>query len=168
MTKHGFFKLPKNLIFPALLVLLIFYSTGSYAQTPVDFSGVWIQDTAKSDDFYKSFEVEYAINQTLQTFTVKQTFTMKGSNESVIRDYSFTLDGKVTSVEKENGIEKNSAQWSDDKKTLITRSTVFYGTEEVGFKEFYSISDNGLVLTSQKTDIIPDAFTVKLVFNKKK
>jgi hypothetical protein len=85
----------------------------------------------------------------------------------VTRDYSYTLDGKVTSMKKESGIEKNLAQWSADKKNLKTRSTITYGTEDVGFTETYSLSDNGLVLTVQKSDIIPEALSVKLVFNKK-
>jgi hypothetical protein len=146
---------------------LLLCSSVSNAQSPANFSGVWIQDTTKSDDFYKSFEVKYQITQTLLTFTVKQTFTIKGSNENLTRDYSFTLDGKVTTMEKEGGKEKNTAQWSADKKILTTRSTITYGTEDVGFTETYSLSDNGLILTAKKSDIIPGALSVKQVFNKK-
>jgi hypothetical protein len=145
---------------------LVFCSFVSTAQSPANFSGVWIQDTAKSDDFYKSFEVKYNITHTPQTFTVEQIFTIKGSNESVTRNYSFTLDGKETSVEKEYGTEKNSAQWSAADKILTTKSIVTYGNNDVGFTETYSLSDNGLVLTAQKTDIIPGALSVKQVFNK--
>jgi hypothetical protein len=136
-------------------------------QSPANFSGVWIQDATKSDDFYKSFEVEYTITQTLQTFTVKQTFTFKSSKEIVTNDYSFTLDGKVTNMKKESGIEKELAQWSADKKILTTRSTITYGNEDVGFTETYYLSDNGLVLTAQKSNIIPGLPSVKQVFNKK-
>jgi hypothetical protein len=167
MKRDGSPRFRTNSISASLLVLsLILCSSIAFAQS-ANFSGVWMQDTTKSDDFYKSFDVEYAINQTLQAFSVKQTFTMKGSKESLIRDYSFTLDGKVTTMEKESGKEKNSAQWSADKKTLITRSTVTYGTEEVGFTESYSLSDNGLILTAQKSDLIPGTLAVKQVFNKK-
>ena len=161
-------RLRTNSILEYLFVLsLLLCSSVSYAQSPANFSGVWIQDTTKSDDFYKSFEVKYTITQTLQTFTVKQTFAVKGSKEIVTSDYSFTLDGKVTSMEKEGGTEKELAQWSTDKKSLNTRSTITYGNEDVGFTETYSLSDNGLVLTVQKSDIIPGGLSVKQVFNKK-
>ncbi|MCX6329082.1 MAG: hypothetical protein NTZ85_06140 [Bacteroidia bacterium] len=168
MKRNGSPRVKTNSILGSLFVLsLLLCSSVSYAQSPANFSGVWIQDTTKSDDFYKSFEVKYTITQTLQTFTVKQTFTLKSSKEIVTDDYSFTLDGKVTSIEKEGGIEKELAQWSTDKKILTTRSTMTYGNEDVGFTETYSLSDNGLVLTVQKSNIIPGVPTVKQVFNKK-
>lgn len=168
MKRNGSPRVRTNSILGSLFVLyLILCSSVSYAQSPANFSGIWIQDTTKSDNFYKSFDVKYTITQTLQTFTVKQTFTVESSKETVTRDYSYTLDGKVTNMKKESGIEKNLAQWSADKKNLKTRSTITYGTEDVGFTETYSLSDNGLVLTVQKSDIIPEALSVKLVFNKK-
>jgi hypothetical protein len=168
MTGYGYLFRRNNLIFKSLIITFsIFYTSSLSAQSPVNFSGVWIQDTTKSDDFYKSFEVKYTITQTLQAFTVKQIFTVKGSKEIATSDYSFTLDGKVTSMKKESGIEKNLAQWSADKKILTTRSTIAYGNEDVGFTETYSLSDNDLVLTVQKSDIIPGRLSVKQVFNKK-
>ena len=161
-------RLRTNSILESLLVLsLILCSSVSSAQSPANFSGVWIQDTTKSDAFYKSFDVKYAITQTPQTFTVKQTFSDKSGKEIVTRDYSFTLDGKVTNMEKESGLEKNLAQWSANKKILTTTSTITYGNEDVGFTEMYSLSDDGLVLTAQKSNIIPGGLSVKLVFNKK-
>ena len=42
-----------------------------------------MQDTVKSDDFYKSFEVKYKITQTPTTFTVEESFTVKGDPETV-------------------------------------------------------------------------------------
>lgn len=147
-------------------LLLLLFSSVSFSQSPVNFSGTWIQDTLKSDDFYNSFEVKYIITQTPQTFKVKQTFAMRGSNEKVTDDYSYSLDGKVTSVKKENGTEKDIAKWSADKKTLTTKATVTYGNEDVGFTETYSLSANGLVLTVMKANIIPGVQTVKQVFNK--
>jgi hypothetical protein len=168
MKRNGSPRIKTNSILESLFVLsLLLCSSVSYAQSPANFSGVWIQDTTKSDDFYKSFDVKYTITQTLQKFTVKQTFSDKSGKEIVTRDYSFTLDGKETSMEKESGIEKELAQWSADKKILNTRSTITYGNEDVGFTETYSLSDNGLVLTVQKSDIIPGGLSVKQVFNKK-
>ena len=168
MTHYGFLNLRNSPIFKSFLfLLLISYTSALYAQSLPDFSGVWIQDTTKSDAFYKSFNVKYTITQTLQTFTVKQTFTLKSSKEIVSNDYSFTLDGKETNMKKEGGIEKELARWSADKKILTTRSTMTYGNEDVGFTETYSLSDNGLVLTVEKSNIIPGVHTVKQVFNKK-
>jgi len=157
----------KSFLGPVFVWSLLLSSFCSYAQSPANFSGVWIQDTTKSDDFYKSFEVKYTITQTPQTFTVNQTLTLKGTKESVTNDYSFTLDGKVTNTVKEYGTEKNIAQWSADKKILTTRSTVTYGNEDVGFTETYALSGNGLILTVQKSNIVPGALSVKMVFNKK-
>jgi hypothetical protein len=146
---------------------LLLWSSVSYAQSPVNFSGVWIQDTVKSDDFYKAFDVKYSITQTPQKFSVKQTLTLRNSEESITNDYTYTLDGEVTIMEKETGKEKELAQWSADKKTLTTRSTITYGNEDVGFTETYSLSDNGLVLTTQKSNIIEGLPVLKQVFNKK-
>jgi hypothetical protein len=148
-----------------VLFLLLFFPV-SYAQSPANFSGVWLQDTVKSDDFYKSFEVKYTISQDLRTFNVKQVFTLRGSKETVTDEYIFTLDGKVTSMKKESGTEKELASWSADKKILTTRSTITYGNEDVGFTETYSLSENGLILTVQKANIIPGVPAVKQVFNK--
>jgi len=150
-----------------LILFLLLFSAFSYAQSPANFSGVWIQDTTKSDDFYKKYNVKYTITQTLQTFTVKQSFSDKSGKEIISRDYSFTLDGKVKNMQKGRGIEKEVAQWSADKKILTTRSTRAYGNDDVGFTATYSLSDNGLVLTVLNTDIIPGALSVKQVFNKK-
>lgn len=157
----------KSILGSLFVLTLLLSSSVSYGQTPANFSGVWIQDTSKSDDFYKKFDVKFTITQTLQTFTVKQTFAIKGSKEDVIRDYTYTLDGKVTNYKKEYGTEKNLAQWSADKKILNTRSTVTYGNQDVGFTEAYSLSDKGLVLTILKTDIIPESKSLKMIFKKK-
>ena len=168
MKRIGSPRLSVKSISVSLFILLLFLCTSlSYAQSPVNFSGVWIQDTTKSDDFYKNFDVKYSITQTAQTFKVTQLLAEYGSKESVTRDYSYTLDGKVTNTKKETGIEKNLAQWSPDKKTLKTRSTIAYGPQDVGFTETYSLSDNGLVLTVLKSDIIEGGLSVKQIFNKK-
>ncbi len=97
---------------------MVLFTSASYAQSPVDFSGTWQQDTLKSDDFYKRFDVKYIITQTLDELTLKETFSEYNGNEIASRDYSFRLDGKETNLEKEGGTEKELAQWSSDKKIL--------------------------------------------------
>lgn len=107
MKRNGSPRVRTNSILGSLFVLyLLLCSSVSYAQSPANFSGVWIQDTTKSDDFYKSFDVKYSIMQTSQTFKVKQTLSDYSGKETVTRDYSYTLDGKVTSMKKESGIEE--------------------------------------------------------------
>ena len=166
MTKSG---LRKSLIFISLLALSIFYSSGSHAQTSVDFSGIWIQDTAKSDDFYKAFSVKCMITQTPQSITIKQAFSDKKTGEEITsHDNFFTLDGIEKSKEEEGGINKDLATWSPDKKILTTKSTRTVGTDIYGSTAIYSLSDNGLVLTVQSADINPFGLSVKQVFNKKK
>lgn len=168
MKRH---RINRHRTFSALLSLftltLLLCSSVSYTQTPVNFSGDWIQDPGKSDDFYKAFNVRYSITQTPQKFSVKEIMTLKNSEEGITNEYIYTLDGKMSVMEKENGKEKELAQWSADKKILTTRSTIIYGNEDVGFTETYSLSGDGLVLTVQKSNIIPGAQTVKQVFNKK-
>jgi hypothetical protein len=168
MNPNGTSRLRYNSFIGSLFVMsLLFCSAFSYSQSPANFSGIWIQDTTKSDDFYKTFNVKYTITQTLQTFTIKQSFADKKGIEIISRDYSFSLDGKVINMEKGGGIEKEVAQWSADKKILTTRSTRSDGKDDVGFTATYSLSDNGLVLTVLNTDIISGPWSVKQVFNKK-
>ena len=168
MTKYGFLNRRNNLIFKSFLILsLIFYASALYAQTPADFSGVWTQDNVKSDDFYKEFNVKCTITQTPQSIAIKQTFFDKSGKEITSHDNSFTLDGKETSLEEEGGINKESAKWSSDKKILTTTSTRTVGRDVYGSSTTYTLSDNGLVLTLQTTDINPFGPSVKQIFNKK-
>jgi hypothetical protein len=168
MKKHEFSLWGKKLIFKSLLVLfMIFYASVLYAQAQTNFSGTWSQDTTKSDDFYKKFNVIFTITQTPQAITIKQTFLDSGGKEITSRDASFKLDGKEISKEEEGGINKESATWSPDKKILTTKSTRTVGNDVYGSSSTYSLSDNGLILTVQTTDINPFGPSVKQVFNKK-
>jgi hypothetical protein len=168
MAKYRFLNRRNNLIFNSLVIVTIFFSASVlYAQTPSDFSGVWTQDNTKSDDFYKEFNVRFTITQTPQSITIKQTFFEKSGKEITSRDNSFTLDGKETSKEEQGGINKESAIWSSDKKTLTTKSTRTVGKDVYGSTASYSLSENGLVLTVRTSDINPTGLSVVQVFNKK-
>jgi len=151
-----------------IIITLISSASVLYAQSPVSFSGTWIQDITKSDDFYKEFNVKFTITQTLQSITIKQTFSDKTGKEITSRDNSFNLDGKETSIEEQGGINKESAKWSADNKTFTTKSTRTVGTDVYGSTATYSLSENGLVLTVQTSDINPSGLSVKQVFNKEK
>jgi hypothetical protein len=144
--------------------VLAFSALSLSAQPLPDFSGVWIQDKNKSDDFYKDFNVKCSIIQSKQSFTVKTNFSDNSGSEIASRESTFTLDGKET-VDSEG--TKRSAKWSPDKKVLITSDTKNYGGDIVGVTAAYNISENGLVLTVKTSDIKPDVKTITQVFNKK-
>ena len=161
--------LRKRLISKSIMVFsVIFWASTLYGQKPADFSGVWIQDNEKSDDFYKSFNVTCTITQTPEKISFKNTFTMPGESETVTRESSFNLGGKEVSKEEQGGINKESATWSADKKTLTTKSTRTVGTDVYGSTSAYSLSADGLVLTQLTEDINPFGPKVKQIFNKKK
>jgi hypothetical protein len=169
MTRYGSFGFRNNLIFKSFLIVpLIIYSSLLYGQSPVNFSGVWTQDNAKSDDFYKSFGVVCTITQIPESITLKQTFFDENGKEVTSHDFFFTLDGKEAIKEEFGGINKELATWSPDKKILTTRSTRTVGNEVYGSTATYSLSENGLVMTVQTKDINPLGMSVKQIFNKKK
>lgn len=168
MKRFGFLNRRKNLILKSLILFsLIFYASASYAQSLVNFSGEWTQDNAKSDAFYKDYNVKCTIIQTPQSITFKRTFFDKTDKEITSMNTSFNLDGKETSKEEYGGINRESAKWSPDKKILTTKSTRTVGKDVYGSTETYTLSDNGLVLTVQTTDINPLGLPVKQIFNKK-
>jgi hypothetical protein len=169
MTQYGFLNRRKKLIFKSFFFLsLIFCVSSLYSQSPVNFSGTWTQDQVKSDDFYKEFDIRCTITQTPQSITIKQTFFDKSDKEITSHDFFFNLDGKEVSKEEAGGINKESAIWSADKKTLTTKSTRSVDKDVYGSTAAYSLSDNGLVMTVQTKDINPFGASTKQVFNKKK
>lgn len=147
---------------------MIFYTASLFAQAPVNFSGTWIQDNVKSDDFYKAFNVSMIIKQTPQVFAVQLIFEDKTGKEQSIQESSFNLDGKEVSKEEQGGINRESAIWSADKKTLTTKSTRSVGSDVYGSTATYTISENGTVLTKQTSDINPLGPSIKQIFNLKK
>jgi len=160
--------LRKRLILKSIMFLtVVLWASALYGQKTADLSGVWIQDNEKSDDFYKSFKVTCTITQTSEKITFKNTFTMPGESETVTRESSFNLDGKEVSKEEQGGINKESAIWSADKKTLTTKSTRTVGTDVYGSTMTYSLSADGLVLTQLTEDVNPFGPKVKQIFNKK-
>ncbi len=169
MKLSGCIRLLRNSIIRSFIVLaLISFASASYAQSVPDFSGVWVQDTAKSDDFYKAFDVMTTITQTPQTITITTKFSNKDDKEGTSRSSSFNLDGKEVSKEEDGGINKDIASWSADKKTLTTKSTRTVGKDVYGNTVSYSLSNNGLVLTVKSSDINPFGLSITQVFNKKR
>jgi hypothetical protein len=168
MKLTGCLYVRKRMIIKSLIVIaMISYASALYAQSMADFSGVWTQDIAKSDDFYKEFDITCTIIQTSQTFAIKTTFFDKSGTEITSREASFNLDGIEVSKEEAGGIDKDVATWSPDKKTLTTKSTRTVGTDVYGSTASYSLSANGLVMTVKTADINPDGLKVTQVFNRK-
>ena len=159
----------KNLTFRFSLILTILISaSGIYGQSPADFSGVWTQDNVKSDDFYKDFNITCTIKQSLNEITFDETFFSKSGEKITSKTESYTLDGKETSVEEQGGINKKSAKWSADKKTLTITNTRTVGSEVYGSHRNYSLSGNNRVMTIITTDANPlTGLKVNQIFNKK-
>jgi hypothetical protein len=161
---HTFGK--KQIIKLLAFVVLAFSTLNIFAQSLPDFSGVWVQDINKSDDFYKKYDVKCTITQTPQLFKIITAFSDKASGEELaIRESSFSLDGKV--VVTEEGRAKKSATWSTDKKILTTTDTKDYGGDTVGVTASYTLSGDGLFLTVKTSDINPLVPSITQVFNKK-
>jgi len=138
------------------------------AQKPVDFSGTWIQDAEKSDDFYKEFGITNVITQTPQAITFKVTFFDKDGKEVTTMTSSFNLDGKEVSKEEQGGTDREQATWSADKKILTVKSTRTVGSDVYGSTVAYSLSDDGQELKVKTSDINPMGPTVNQVFRRKK
>ena len=158
-----------NKIIKSFIVLsLILCTSFLNSQSPVNFSGEWTQDSAKSDDFYKEFGITCLITQTPQSIAIKQTFFDKSGKEITSHEESYNLDGKETRVEEQGGINMKSANWSADKKTLTITNTRTVGNEVYGSHLAYSLSENDRVLTVVTTDANPlTGLKVKQIFNKK-
>lgn len=166
MKHSGLIKSGKLLIAGfSILGLMLFSIINTYGQSLPDFSGVWVQDAGKSDDFYKEFIVKCTITQTAQKITVKTTFSDKSGKEMVTRENSFSLDGKM--LTDDDGAKK-SAKWSSDKKTLTTSDTKVYGNENVGVTTSYTLSADRSIMTVKTADINPAAKSITQVFNRQK
>lgn len=169
MTRFKFFKFYNALVVKLLLSFtMVFLSVSLSAQKPVDFTGTWIQDNAKSDAMYRTFNVTLVIKQNPQTITFKQTYIGKDGKELTSNSFSFSLDGKEVTKEEGGGINKQSATWSADKKTLTIKYTRTMEKNLYGSTDTYTLSDDGQVLTVKTADINPDGMKATQVLNKKK
>jgi len=151
-----------------VLVGMTLFTLSLTAQKPVDFSGTWIQDASKSDDFYKEFGITNLITQTPQAITFKVTFFDKEGKEVTTMTSSFNLDGKEVSKEEQGGIDKQQATWSADKKTLTVKSTRTVGSDVYGSSVAYTLSADGQELQVKTADVNPMGPTVNQVFTRKK
>jgi len=84
------FKLPiinKQNVKNVLAILSFIVVSSLQVNGQVNFSGVWIQDNEKSDDFYKNFNITASINQTDKEISIVSDFFSKdGSSSSCLRN----------------------------------------------------------------------------------
>jgi len=167
MTRSDLFRRRNNLVSGLLVVIMaMFCSSSLFAQSTADFSGEWMQDTSRSDPYYKDYNIRITITQTPQAIMIKTTFLDKKGRESS-SEQSFNLDGKEVKEKEYGGINAESASWSVDKQTLITKTTRTVGSEVYGSTTTYSLSDNGQTLTILTEDIKPGQPSLKHVLEKK-
>jgi len=153
----------------AVLMLLVSLSALLHSQAPADFSGTWVQDSSKSDDFYKKFGITLTITQDEQYITIKQNFYDRYGRDVTSSEIKINLDGKETSKEEYGGINRESASWSADKKVLTTRSTRTVGKNVYGSTTSYTLEENGQALVICTADIInPSGKKMTQYLNRKK
>jgi hypothetical protein len=155
MTKFESHNIRNNIFFKSFLSLsLLLCPLLINAQTPADFSGLWVMYNSKSDAEFKDYEITLTIEQTPLTITLKRTFVTKGE-KTTANPFTFNLDEKVVSKEEYGGINKTSSKWSSDKKVLTLTTIRTVNGTDYGSEEVYKLSNDGKVLTVQINSIAP-------------
>ena len=149
-----------------VFILAVICSSSLIAQSTADFSGEWMQDTARSDPYYKDYNIRLTITQTPQAIMIKTIFLDKKGRESS-SEQSFNLDGNEVKRKEYGGVNAESASWSADRQTLITKTTRTVGSKVYGSTSTYSLSNNGQTLTILTEDINPGQPSLKHVLEKK-
>ncbi len=133
-----------------------------------DFSGTWVRDKAKSDPMMgrpgggepPDMEVTMNIKQDANSLEIE---TQRGERSSKVK---YTLDGKENTNPMGRGEVVSKSKWNGD--TLVLEGVRKFGDREMPFKESYTLSADGKVLTVTSTRPSPDGErTVKQVYNKK-
>jgi len=168
MKTPGFLCFRKKVLSKSIALLsFLFFSAHLNAQNPVNFSGTWSLDNAKSSEYYKDYKIICTIKQTPESFTIEETFLNKSGEKEGSSNFSYTLDEKVDSKEEYGGITRKFTKWSDDRKVLTTTFTTTVGENVYGSNSSFKLSDNGLVMTVTTTDVDPSKKdTLKQVLNK--
>ena len=128
------------IISASLISMFLLFPTTLKAQTPINFSGKWAYDKAKSspgtDDAKYPGTIVRQIAQTASTIAYRDIYTQKGSNDWSTLDEVFNLDGKeeIDKRDPKNIITKFSI-WSQDNKSLTLSRKLTYIEEGVS-KEF--------------------------------
>lgn len=138
-----------------LIITFLFSFIIVSGQAPVDFSGSWQADLAKSDPDFKTYyaQMNLRINQTAQAITIERSTVSKDGDKSAMDPMVFSLEGKETQKEQYGGIDKLSASWSADKKLLKLKTVRTANGQDYGSIETWSMSPDGKVLTLSTTDL---------------
>jgi len=150
MKRFKFF--PMSVLFLICSFLLI--PTSSFAKEDVNFSGKWTLNESKSDlgegRFFSASKM--AITQEKKSITIERTRTGRDGEERTSSE-TITLDGKENVTETENRKTTSIATWSDDKTSLIIKSTIEFSrqgeTMEMNRTEVLSLVEDGKVLKIQ-------------------
>jgi hypothetical protein len=131
------------------------FSTVTFAQsTKADFSGKWILNTEKSQPVSSGDAKAMYIVQNNDTITIQYIFTGEGG-EDYTSDYSFVIDGSISTEYDEWGWEEFVAVWSESGKTIKISST-YYDEEYEDMDEYswdeFEISEDLKTLTTRHTE----------------
>ena len=164
LSSHG-----KNLLSRLSVMLsLAFMTLALTGQKPVDFSGTWVQDSTKGNDFLKGYSLTLTITQTDKTIIIKHSYFNAKNIEEDSMQFSYSLDGKEVVQKKPEWIERTSLKWSPDKKEIDIKNTQTIQDQVNESHEIYSLSKDGMVLTQKSFNVdVKDNIFIK-IFNKKK
>jgi len=158
----------KQLYLPIVLLIILFCFRPASLSAQTNFSGQWVMDKAKSDESFRRWDITLNVKQDDKSFTKTEVLTENGKSITYDPD-TYTLDGKVVSVEQYGGIDKKSVIWSADKKELTLRIVRTNDGKDYGSDETYSLSPDGKVLTMKITGIGESKGPAMIkVYNKKR
>lgn len=161
----------------SLILMFLLISMAAEAQIPINFSGKWEFDKAKSsaDLLDSKFEgiVTRQITQTATTIAYHDIYVQKGSNDWKTLDEIFNLDGKEQVKKDNSGTTKKSTKWSQETKVLTLIFLLTYTedgvSKEISITESYKLSDDGKTLNIEsfsKNPVTGETKT-KAVYHKK-
>ena len=179
MKTNRLFGSERFTIISALIISMFILSTTTLkAQNPINFSGKWLFDKAKSspgtDQAKYDGTVIRQITQNSSTIAYRDIYTQKGSNNWETSDEVFKLDGKEEIIKRDStSTDKKSTIWSKDNKSLALQYKSIYiedgVTKELLFCETYELSDDGKTLTIEtySKDVVRGEIKTKSVYHKK-
>jgi hypothetical protein len=148
----------------ALSLILTFISTlvlsskQSFSQTPVDFSGTWILNVAKSTTLPKVISSKIIITQIQNEITLNIAFVPKDTMTIKRTDKYFI--GSAISTKSTNQTRTLKSDWSPDKQSFSTTEIIVTnenGTQKESMRiTTYSITDMGKTLIIKIDDTLPD------------
>jgi hypothetical protein len=162
----------------SLISMFLMSSATLKAQTPINFSGKWEYDKAKSspgtDNAKYNGTVVRQITQTASTIACRDIYIQKGINDWSTSDDVYNLDGKEEIDKSDpNDIITKSVIWSQDQKSLTLSYKSTYIEQGVSKESLisgtYKLSDDGKTLTIEEysKDAIRGEIKTTSVYHKK-